>query len=122
MAGKPAAISSWSGDFDPAQRWLADQILREVRTEIAEVDRIDQCGTRYTVEAPAREPSEKGTVVIGWSSDCICKMSNVEINAVVEIVESDGVNEAKRDLVGAVLLTGQILLNLNGSSDERYQA
>ena len=49
-------------------------------------------------------------------------MSNVEINAVVEIVESDGVNEAKRDLVGAVVLTGQIPLNLNGSSDERYQA
>ena len=65
---------------------------------------------------------ERVPVVTGWSSDCICKMSNVEINAVVEIVESDGVNEAKRDLVGAVLLTGQILLNLNGSSDERYQA
>ena len=108
MASKQAAISSWFGDFDPAQRWLANQILREVRTEIAEVGRIDQCGTRYTVEAPVRGPSGKGTVVTGWSSDCICKMSNVEINAVVEIVESDGVNEAKRDLVGAVVLTGQI--------------
>ena len=51
---------------------------------------------------------ERVPVVTGWSSDCICKMSNVEINAVVEIVESDGVNEAKRDLVGAVVLTGQI--------------
>ena len=37
------------------------------------------------------------------SSDCVRKMSNIDINDVVEITTLDDVNEAKKNLVGTVV-------------------
>ncbi len=67
MAEAPMTISVWFINFDLAQGWLTKQILREARTELTKANRMDQYGTRYTVEVPVRGPSGAGTVITGWT-------------------------------------------------------